>query len=128
MNPVIYAAVTALVLAGVAFAGYRLADANCEAAKAEAVQRSIEQFNAQAAQDAELAATSAQKAEQTREKTKIVIREVVRHVKDHPAPAACNFDTQRMCLLRASARNEDATQCSKPGLDASVSQAGDSGK
>lgn len=105
---------SALVIGGLFYAGYLEGVARCEAAstreKLAAVGRAIEQTNALAAQDAEVA--------ETYEKTRVIreirfrnIEKEVRHEVEKPVYRECNLDDCGLCLAAAAARGEAGTDC-----------------
>jgi len=111
MNDTLRLALWALLFGAVAFVGYRLGMSGCEADKLESTRRAIEQFNVQAAQDAELNAQASTKAAALETKTRIVIKESVRYVASKPSPVACNLDACRLCLDAAVSRGDDGKDC-----------------
>jgi len=111
MNDTLRIALLALLFGAVAFAGYRLGVSGCEADKLESTRRAIEQFNAQAAQDAELNAQASSKVAAAEAKARIVIKESVRYVESKPSPVACDLDACRLCLDAAVSRGGDGTDC-----------------
>ena len=124
MNPNLIAALlTVVILLATAATGWALgaksARDEAKAEQLEAVAQAIAQANAQAIEDAEIIQAASQKAEATQVKTRIIIKEVVRHVQDKPVYTDCQLDPIGLCLAQSAARGESGEGCTR-GADAAL--------
>ena len=130
MNPNLIASLAAVViLCATAFIGFKVGESMTRSAmqelQIESTRRAIVQANAQAVQDAEIIQAASQKAEATQVKTRIIIKEVVRHVQDKPVYTDCQLDPIGLSLAQSAARGESGEGCTR-GADAALPSPGSS--
>lgn len=121
MNPWVLLGAATAVVAGAAYSyhlGYERALDKAQADQLAAVQRAITQYQEREAQDREIEAAWADRAQQRRVEYRTIYREVARYVENRDSNPEC-FDADGLRIIRRAARGS-ATAETAGGADGSV--------